>query len=175
MRTENERIQQIGVFRKKTTRGCGIKDVAMLCPYCSNPETRVADKRDAGGMTKRRRECLKCERRFNTQEAVEQLTLRVMKKDGRREDFDRAKLHRGILRACEKRPVASDTINTMITRIEEKLRKKGNEVTSTLIGEQVMKELKKIDSVAYIRFASVYREFGDIADFKREIKGLVKA
>ena len=167
-------IQEVVVFERKTTIGCSKKGVVMLCPYCSHPETRVTDKRDTGSMTKRRRECLKCERRFNTQEAVEQLALRVIKKDGRREDFERGKLHRGILRACEKRPITSETIDKMITAIEEKLRQKGNEVTSMLIGKQVIKELKKIDQVAYIRFASVYREFGDIADFKREIKELVR-
>ena len=145
----------------------------MLCPYCSHEETRVIDKRDSGGVTKRRRECSKCERRFNTHEAVERGALRVIKKDGRREDFDREKLHKGILKACEKRPVTGETIEVMITAIEEKLRKRGNEVASALIGESVARELKKADTVAYIRFASVYREFADVSDFKKEIKGLV--
>jgi len=147
--------------------------MAMLCPYCSHLETKVIDKRDSRNVTKRRRECLKCERRFNTHEFVEKTALRVIKKDGRREDFDRAKLNRGIMRACEKRPITGETIENMITTIEEKLRKKGNEVTSSLIGEFVARELKKIDKVAYIRFASVYHEFTDISDFKKEIKGLV--
>lgn len=151
----------------------GKKGVAMLCPYCSHLETKVIDKRDSGSVTKRRRECLKCKRRFNTHEFVEKTALRVIKKDGRREDFDCSKLNRGIMRACEKRPVTGETIETMITTIEERLRKKGDEVTSTLIGEFVARELKKIDEVAYIRFASVYREFKDISDFKKEIKGLV--
>lgn len=146
----------------------------MLCPYCSHSETKVIDKRDSGGVTKRRRECLKCERRFNTHESVERAALRVIKKDGRREDFDRAKLHRGIVRACEKRPVTDETIERMITAIEEKLRKKGGEVTAITIGEFTSRELKKIDKVAYIRFASVYREFADISDFKKEIKELVR-
>ena len=145
----------------------------MLCPYCSHLETKVIDKRDSGNVTKRRRECLKCVRRFNTHEFVEKNALRVIKKDGRREDFDRSKLNRGIMRACEKRPVTGEIIENMITTIEEKLRKKGDEVTSALIGEFVARELKKIDKVAYIRFASVYREFTDISDFKKEIKGLV--
>lgn len=146
----------------------------MLCPYCSHTETKVIDKRDSGGTTKRRRECLKCERRFNTYESVEKAALKVIKKDGRREDFDREKLHRGIVRACEKRPVTGEVIEKMITTIEEKLRKKGNEVTSVAVGELVSRELKKTDKVAYIRFASVYHEFADISDFKREIRGLVK-
>lgn len=145
----------------------------MLCPYCSHSETKVIDKRDSGNITKRRRECLKCRRRFNTHESVEKIALRVIKKDGRREDFERAKLNRGIMRACEKRPVTGEKIENMITTIEEKLRKKGDEVTSALIGECVARELKKIDKVAYIRFASVYREFTDVSDFKKEIKGLV--
>ncbi len=113
-------------------------------------------------------------RRFNTHESVERSALKVIKKDGRREDFDRAKLHRGIVRACEKRPVTGETIERMITTIEERLRKKGDEVTSSTIGEFVARELKKADKVAYIRFASVYREFTDISDFKKEIRGLVR-
>jgi len=98
----------------------------------------------------------------------------VIKKDGRREEFDQEKLRRGILRACEKRPITNETIQTMINRIEDRLRKRGGEITSTLIGELVARELKKVDKVAYIRFASVYRDFTDISDFKKEIKGLVK-
>lgn len=144
----------------------------MLCPYCLHPETRVIDKRDSSGLTKRRRECLKCSKRFNTLERVELGALRIIKKDGRGEDFDREKVRRGILRACEKRPVNIETIDTMIIRIEEKARKRGKEVPSQFIGELVARELKKVDHVAYIRFASVYREFADIADFKNEIRGL---
>lgn len=144
----------------------------MLCPFCSNEDTKVIDKRDFGGITKRRRECLKCEKRFNTQESVEKVALRIIKKDGRREDFDREKVRKGIVRACEKRPISTEQINMMINNIEEKMRKKGNDVSSTYIGELVSRELKKVDSVAYIRFASVYREFKDVSDFKNEIKGL---
>ena len=145
----------------------------MLCPYCLNTETKVIDKRDAKGITKRRRECLKCSKRFNTLEKVEQITIRVIKKDGRREEFDREKLKRGILRACEKRPVSIEKIEIMLNKIEEKLRKSRGEVTTNFIGELVARELKKIDKVAYIRFASVYREFRDVSDFKKEIKQLV--
>ena len=145
----------------------------MRCPYCLNDESKVIDKRNVEGVIKRRRECLKCEKRFNTKEGVESVELRVVKKDGRREEFDHEKIKRGIMRACEKRPVNNDQIDKMIYTIEEKLRKKGKEISSIFIGELVSKELKKIDNVAYIRFASVYKEFADISDFKNEIKELV--
>jgi|SRR3989339_2251702 len=145
----------------------------MLCPYCQNPNTRVVDKRDNNGQTKRRRECGKCEKRFNTFENVEKAQLRVIKKDGRRENFDSDKIKRGVVRACEKRPVSTETMDKMIMNVEEKLRKSGKkDVNSTFIGELVSRELKKEDKVAYIRFASVYREFEDISDFKKEIKEL---
>lgn len=145
----------------------------MLCPYCQNPNTRVVDKRDNNGQTKRRRECEKCEKRFNTFENVEKAQLRVIKKDGRRENFDPDKVKRGVIRACEKRPVSTETIDKMMMNVEEKLRKSGKkDVNSTFIGELVSRELKKEDKVAYIRFASVYREFEDISDFKKEIKEL---
>ena len=144
----------------------------MLCPYCRNEDTKVIDKRDAGGLTKRRRECLKCERRFNTQEQLEEIQLRVIKKDGRREDFDNEKLKRGVLRACEKRPISTEKIELMLNRVVEKLRKKGKEVNAEFIGETVSKELKKVDKVAYIRFASVYKDFTDIDDFKLAIASL---
>lgn len=145
----------------------------MICPYCQNPDTRVVDKRDNGGQTKRRRECEKCERRFNTFENVERPQLRVIKKDGSREDFDPEKLKRGMVRACEKRPVSTEVIDKMTFNVEERLRKMGKkDINTSYIGELVSKELKKVDKVAYIRFASVYREFEDISDFKKEIKGL---
>lgn len=146
----------------------------MRCPLCNHVETKVIDKRDHESITKRRRECLKCEKRFNTVEAVDKLGLRVIKKDGSREDYDSEKMKKGIVRACEKRPITQEQINKMVTNIEEKLRKQGNEVKSIVIGELVSRELKKIDKVAYIRFASVYREFTDISDFKREIKEVEK-
>ena len=146
----------------------------MLCPYCLHAESKVIDKRDSGGVTRRRRECLKCTQRFNTNEHVEQLVLRVEKKDGRREDFDREKIKKGVLRACEKRPVSDEKIEKMIMRIEDKIRKHGKEIKSSVIGELVSKELKKLDKVAYIRFASVYKDFTDIDDFKKEITGLIK-
>ncbi|MEK6928234.1 MAG: transcriptional regulator NrdR [Nanoarchaeota archaeon] len=145
----------------------------MFCPYCQKDETKVVDKRDFGGITKRRRECEKCTRRFNTIESLEEVRLKVVKKDGRREDFDRDKVKRGIERACEKRPVSIEQIDKMIATIEEKLRRKGKEVNSMDVGEFVSRELKKVDKVAYIRFASVYREFTDVSDFKNEIKELM--
>jgi transcriptional repressor NrdR len=145
----------------------------MLCPYCSHADTKVTDKRDADGGTRRRRECLKCEKRFSTRENVEWSEMRVVKKDGRREAFNREKIKTGVMRACEKRPVSDADIEKMITKIEEKLRKRGKEVSTTMIGEFVSNELKKVDSVAYIRFASVYRDFTDVSDFKKEIKELV--
>jgi len=145
----------------------------MFCPYCSNKETKVIDKRDVNGLTKRRRECLKCERRFNTFESVERAELRIIKKDGRRESFDIEKIRKGILRACEKRAIGEEKIEKMLINIEDKLRKQGKEVPSSFVGELVSRELKKVDKVAYIRFASVYRDFTDISDFKREIKELV--
>lgn len=147
----------------------------MLCPYCLHSETKVIDKRDIESITKRRRECLKCNKRFNTHENIEQAIFHVIKKDGRREEFDREKVRRGILRACEKRPVSTENIERMIHRIEEKARKRGKEINSSFIGEIIVRELKKTDKVAYIRFASVYRDFTDVSDFKNEIKELVKS
>jgi len=146
----------------------------MLCPYCLKEESRVIDKRDSGSLTKRRRECLKCNKRFNTFESVEKVEIRVVKKGGSREDFDSEKIRKGMIKACEKRPITAEMIDNMITRVEEKLRKKGKEVNSDVIGELVSKELKKADKVCYIRFASVYRDFTDIDDFKKEIRDLVK-
>ncbi len=146
----------------------------MLCPYCSHAETKVTDKRDGGGITRRRRECLKCSRRFSTKESVEQDEIKVIKKNGQREPFDREKIKRGIMKACEKRPVSDEKIEMMINKVEGKIRTGEKEVKSTLIGELVSKELKKADKVAYIRFASVYRDFADVSDFKKEIKELIK-
>ena len=146
----------------------------MQCPYCNYKETRVIDKRDIESSTRRRRKCLKCKKRFSTREWVEWAELRVIKKDGKIESYDREKIKRGIMKACEKRPVNSEQIDKMIINIEEKLRKKGKEVSSSLIGDIVSKEIKKIDKVAYIRFASVYKDFTELDDFKKEIKDLIK-
>ncbi|MFH1290830.1 MAG: transcriptional regulator NrdR [Nanoarchaeota archaeon] len=146
----------------------------MLCPYCLHKETKVIDKRDNENLSKRRRECLKCRKRFNTQEVIERAGLRVIKKDGRRESFDYEKLKNGVMRACEKRPVSSEKIDKMLARIEDRLRRKGKEVRSGLIGDMIVSELKKVDKVSYIRFASVYRDFTELDDFKKEIKELIK-
>jgi transcriptional repressor NrdR len=146
----------------------------MLCPYCLHKETKVIDKRDNEGKTKRRRECLKCKKRFNTHELVERVDLRVIKKDGKLEIFDVEKLRGGIVKACEKRPVDNEKIEKMMMNVEQKLRQKGKEVPSSFVGNLVSRELKKVDKVAYIRFASVYKDFTEVDDFKKEIKELVK-
>ena len=146
----------------------------MKCPYCTNSETKVIDKRDTEtGAIKRRRECLKCEKRFTTFEKVEDITLIIIKKDGKREQFDKQKLERGLIKACEKRPVPYDKIRDVVEKIEAELRKKKNvEIPSTVIGNAVMRRLKSLDKVAYIRFASVYREFEDIDSFEKELHNL---
>lgn len=145
------------------------------CPFCSAEETKVTDKRETeDGITRRRRECLKCEKRFTTYERCE-IGLRVMKKDGTREQYDREKLKRGILKACEKRPVPTEKIEEAMNRIEAILNSKNSaEVESKIIGELAMRELKKLDKVAYIRFASVYKEFEDPRHFQEEVKVLLK-
>jgi len=147
----------------------------MICPFCKGETTRVLDKREIGSgtVTRRRRECIQCSKRFTTYERVEEIDIYVIKKDGRREPYDRLKLRTGISKACEKRPVSQETINEIIDRIENDLRQmKTIEVKSNVIGEKVMDELKKLDKVAYIRFASVYREFADVTDFQDELKNL---
>lgn len=145
----------------------------MLCPYCNSSETKVTDKRDSQGVSRRRRECLKCGKRFTTYERVE-FDLRVIKKNGDREAFDRDKLKKGILRAFEKRPSDTEKIEEIVDEVEAKINRlaKGKEIKSSKIGEIVMAKLKKEDKIAYIRFASVYREFADLDDFKNELKGL---
>jgi len=143
----------------------------MKCPYCSNISSKVTNKRESPGGIRRRRECLKCKKRFTTYERIERSDLYVIKKDKRREKFDTEKLRKGINKAFEKRPVSKEKIEKMMGEIEEQLRKKGKrEIKSSTIGELVMKKIKKLDNVAYIRFASVYRDFQDIKDFKRVLK-----
>jgi transcriptional repressor NrdR len=145
----------------------------MRCPYCNSEKLGVTDKRNSPEGIRRRRECLKCKKRFTTYEKIDRENLFVIKKDGRRERFDKQKLSNGIHRAFEKRPVSKEKIDNMINEIEEQLGKRGKkEVSSSAIGELVMKKIKKIDNVAYIRFASVYRDFKDIKDFKRELREL---
>lgn len=148
----------------------------MNCPFCNSSKTRVVDKREVGSgtTTRRRRECQECKKRFTTYERVESSDIYVIKKDGRREPYDRNKLRTGISKACEKRPISQDKIDEIVDNIEGSLRRlRSVEVKSQEIGERVMEELKRLDKVAYIRFASVYREFADITDFQRELKELL--
>ena len=146
----------------------------MNCPYCQSLETKVTDSRDTGTYTiRRRRECLKCNKRFTTYESIEMTPIYVIKKDGRREKFDRIKIRNGIIKALEKRPVGHDTIEELVDSVEEKIRRCGKEeIESSIIGEYVMDLLKKTDKVAYIRFASVYRSFTDVSSFEKEVKNL---
>lgn len=148
----------------------------MKCPFCLNEITNVIDKRGTGNgdVIRRRRECEKCGKRFTTYERVE-VDLRVIKKDGRREAYEREKVRRGIMKACEKRPVSTEKIEEMVNRIEVILRGKNSaEIDSSIVGDLVMRELKKADKVAYIRFASVYKEFADVQSFEDELKTLKK-
>lgn len=143
----------------------------MDCPYCSNPKLKVTNKRKSPQGIRRRRECLKCKKRFTTYEKIERSDLYIIKKDKRRDLFDRQKLEKAFSKAFEKRPVSQDKISKAINEIEEQLRKKGKkEISSSILGELVMKKIKKLDNVAYIRFASVYRDFQDIKDFKTVLK-----
>lgn len=148
----------------------------MECPYCHHLETKVTDSRDTGAYSiRRRRECLKCGKRFTTYEHIEMTPIYVVKKDGRREKFDRNKIKNGVIKALEKRPVGHEKIEEMLDAIEEKIRRTGKEEIETkTIGEYVMKKLKETDHVAYIRFASVYRSFTDVSSFEEEIKNLTK-
>lgn len=146
----------------------------MYCPYCLHEETKVLETRESEeGNTRRRRECEKCEKRFTTYERMETSGLVVIKKDGSRVPYSREKIRNGLLKACEKRPISAEQIDQAVDHIEAKLRKEEEtEIPSKLIGELVMERLKKIDKVAYIRFASVYRSFEDVESFKREIQAL---
>jgi len=149
----------------------------MKCPNCLSGNTKVIDSRDVDDFRaiRRRRECLKCKNRFTTYERVELTNLLVIKKDGRRESYDRNKLESGILKACEKRPISKEQIDKTVSDIERKLQATcDTEVKSKLIGEIAIKALKKIDQVAYIRFASVYKSFEDLQSFEEELKGLRK-
>ncbi|MBR4861070.1 MAG: transcriptional repressor NrdR [Firmicutes bacterium] len=148
----------------------------MKCPFCDNPDTKVIDSRptEEGHAIRRRRGCDRCSKRFTTYEKVEETILMVVKKDGKREAFDRNKLLRGITRACEKRPVSLAVMEGMVDEIERKLNNMmEKEVASDYIGELVMDELKKVDEVSYVRFASVYRQFTDVNTFMKEIEKLV--
>ena len=145
----------------------------MLCPYCNSNQTSVLESRDSedGAVTRRRRECLKCGKRFTTYERVEMVDLKVVKKDGRKEDFDREKLKTGIMKACEKRPVNEKEIEGITDDIELRLlNRKSTEISSSDIGRMVLTRLKKLDKIAYLRFASVFLEFESVSEFKEVIK-----
>ena len=147
----------------------------MRCPYCGHLEDRVVDSREAqeGQATRRRRECLGCGRRFTTYERVEEVFPHVVKKDGRREAFDRRKIVEGLLRACQKRPVSREQIDDLVSGVERRVQELGErEVRSAVVGEAVMERLRELDKVAYVRFASVYRAFADVGEFMNELKGL---
>ena len=148
----------------------------MKCPFCSHDDTRVVDSRlgKEGNNIRRRRECIDCERRFTTYERVEETLPLVIKKDGRRETFDRQKIISGIQRACEKRPVSIATIEKVVDQMELSLQESGEkEIDASRIGEAVMSALQSIDEVAYVRFASVYRQFRDINEFMSELKDIL--
>ena len=148
----------------------------MRCPFCAHPESKVVDSRpsDEGSSIRRRRECLACHKRFTTYETMESLPLMVIKKDGSRQSFDKTKLLNGMIRACEKRPVSFATLEEMANEIEQVLQNEmDREIPTARIGELVMERLKKVDEVAYVRFASVYRQFKDISTFMEELNKLL--
>jgi transcriptional repressor NrdR len=147
----------------------------MNCPFCNNTDTRVVDSRETneGKITRRRRECPKCEARFSTYEEVELLRLSVVKKDGRKEDYDKNKIERGIRKALEKRPVTEEKIAKTMGDIEYEIQSmEKEEITTREIGKIVLRKLKNLDEVAYVRFASVYKSFGSIDSFKKELDKL---
>lgn len=147
----------------------------MKCPFCAHPDDKVVDSRTIkdGELIRRRRECLSCTKRFTTYERIEEIPLMVVKKDGRREPFDRSKIVIGILKACEKRPVGVEQIEDMVDRIEKGINSEAEkEVSAEKIGAMIMEELRELDEVAYVRFASVYRQFKDINEFMDVLKTL---
>ncbi len=149
----------------------------MKCPYCDDQESKVIDSRESkkGLSIRRRRECLACRRRFTTYEKIEEIPYMVVKKDGSRQPFDSQKLLRGLLKACEKRPIPIKKVEEIVEEIESKLHERADkEIRSSEIGQYVMERLKELDKVAYVRFASVYREFRDVSEFKRELETLLK-
>jgi transcriptional repressor NrdR len=147
------------------------------CPFCSHVEDKVIDSREArtGELIRRRRECLKCRRRFTTYERIDEIPYMVIKKDGRRERFDRQKILQGLLKACEKRPVATAKLEAIVEEVERFVHEaKERERNTTEVGGLLMSRLKKLDKVAYVRFASVYLDFKDVKEFMAELKGLLK-
>jgi len=150
----------------------------MKCPFCSNGENKVIDSRISkeGNAIRRRRECLSCGKRFTTYEYVEEVLPVVVKKDGRREPFERDKIRSGIKKACEKRPISMDRIDVVVDRVEQACQEaQQKEITTAEIGEKVMEELHRLDEVAYVRFASVYRRFKDAGDFLEELNAFIKS
>lgn len=149
----------------------------MICPYCNSPDTVVKDSRPNANSIRRRRECLICNKRFNTYEVYETIPLMVIKKDNTRQTYDKTKIERGILQAIHKRPVSAGQIESLIERVEKKIfsiDNKYHEIKSSKIGDIVLEELKNLDAVAFIRFASIYNEFNDIETFRRELDRLTK-
>lgn len=149
----------------------------MKCPYCRSKRDKVVDSRSVRNnqAVRRRRECLKCHKRYTTYEHVEEIPLMVVKSDNRREPFDRQKILSGLMKACEKRPISMERLDGIVSKIEAQLQKKCvKEVKSKVIGEMVMKALHGLDEVAYVRFASVYRQFRDVSHFMKELKKFLK-
>jgi len=149
----------------------------MKCPFCRKDNDKVVDSRSAedGQVIRRRRECLDCTKRYTTYERIEEIPLRIIKKDGGREPYDRSKLLSGLLKACEKRPVPMEALETIAFEIEEEISQKASkEVPSKVVGEAVMNKLRDIDQVAYVRFASVYRDFKDVGQFLEELRPLLE-
>ena len=149
----------------------------MRCPFCNHIDSKVVDSRmtQDGRAIRRRRQCLKCKERFTTYERVEEFQPMVIKKDGRREPFDRKKVVEGILKACEKRPISMNQIDNFVTELEKEIQEKGErEIPSQFIGERVMEQLRDWDDVAYVRFASVYKQFKDLSEFMEQLQELLK-
>jgi transcriptional repressor NrdR len=150
----------------------------MKCPFCEHAESKVVDSRESeeAQSIRRRRECLKCERRFTTYERIDEIPYMIVKKDGRRERFDRAKAQAGLLRACEKRPVSTTQIEEIVNAVEARVIESADrEIASKLVGEILMTRLRELDKVAYVRFASVYLDFKDVKEFMDELKDLLRS
>ena len=150
----------------------------MRCPFCHHTDDRVVDSRSVreGRAVRRRRECLRCERRFTSYERIDEIPYMVVKKDGRREPFDRNKVMAGLLRACEKRPIPPSKLDSIVNAVEKYVQESPErERPTTKVGEMIMRRLKELDKVAYVRFASVYLEFEDVSEFMHELKTLVRA
>jgi transcriptional repressor NrdR len=144
------------------------------CPFCGHLKDRVVDSRESGEAIRRRRECAACERRFTSYERIEEIPCHVIKKDGRREPFDRGKLMAGLTRACEKRPIQPRALSALVDEIEQMVQDSPDrELETRVVGEKVMERLRELDKVAYVRFASVYREFEDVQEFMSELRDLL--